>query len=269
MPSCCKEPRTHIHTDEGIVFLYGERDFDGMRKAGHLAACTLDYIEPFIKAGVTTEKLDQLCDTFIRDHGAIPAPLNYKGFPKSICTSVNHVVCHGIPGNQMLKTSDILNIDVTVILDGWYGDTSRMFWVDPIPARTKKLLDITKKSLETAINIVRPGCFLGDIGACIQSIAQAHHFSVVEDYCGHGIGHFFHGAPSVLHIGQEGQGLELQKGMIFTIEPMINMGTARTKLLADGWTVVTKDKGLSAQYEHTIGVTENGFEIFTLSNSGK
>lgn len=263
LKSCCTLQDDHIHTSEGVIILHNESDFEAMRKAGRLAAKVLNDIESHIAPGVTTEDLNRLCDDNIRQNNAIPAPLNYRGFPKSICTSVNHVVCHGIPNDKPLKHGDIVNVDVTVILDGWYGDTSRMFVVGSVPPRTQKLLDTTRAALMGAIDLVRPGVRLGDIGHFIETFAQKNGFSVVENYCGHGIGQFFHGPPSVLHFGQKGTGLTLQKGMVFTIEPMLNIGVKHTKVLRDGWTVVTKDKSLSAQYEHTIGVTNDGCEIFT------
>lgn len=240
--------------------------FAGMRKAGKLAAQVLDYIEPFVVPGVTTEELNDLCHTFILDHGAIPAPLNYHGFPKSICTSVNQVVCHGIPGPKVLHKGDIINIDVTVILGGWYGDTSRMFVLPPVPTQVQYLVDTTREALDRAIDLVKPGCTLGDIGHCIQSLVEKRGFSVVRDFCGHGIGRVFHTAPEVLHYGRPGAGLILQEGYFFTIEPMINMGKKEVKILKDGWTAETRDGKRSAQFEHTLGVTAAGCEIFTLSH---
>jgi methionyl aminopeptidase len=255
--------------DEGEITLHGPADFEGMRQAGRLAAEVLDFITPYVKVGVTTEKLDKLCHDFIIDHKAIPAPLNYRGFPKSICTSINHVVCHGIPGDKKLEDGDIVNIDVTVILDGWYGDTSRMFYAgEKIPTKAKLLVDATYESMMRGIQAVKPGAALGDIGHAIQSYAEGKRFSVVRDFCGHGIGKIFHTAPSILHYGQAGRGLKLRKGMFFTIEPMINAGSWETKILSDGWTAVTKDRSLSAQFEHTLAVTDTGFEIFTLSPKG-
>ena len=239
-------------------------DFEGMRKAGHLAAQTLDFIEPYVKEGVTTQELNDLCHEFIVSHGAIPAPLNYKGFPKSICTSVNHVVCHGIPGPKRLEKGDILNIDVTVILDGWHGDTSRMFAIGKISLIAQKLIDATYEAMMRAIEIVRPGAHLGDIGHAIQSYAESKGFSVVRDFCGHGLGRVFHADPDVLHYGKPHTGAELQEGMFFTVEPMVNAGKYDIKILGDGWTAVTRDKSLSAQFEHSIGVTSTGYEIFTL-----
>ncbi len=249
--------------------IHNAAGFEGMRRAGRLAAQTLDFITPFVKPGVATGELDRLCHDFIVENGAIPAPLNYRGFPKSICASINHVVCHGIPGEKKLVEGDIVNIDVTVILDGWHGDTSRMYLVgDKIPVKALRLVDITHKAMMAGIGVVRPGARLGDVGAAIQAVAEAERFSVVRDFCGHGIGTIFHTEPSVMHYGVAGTGLELRAGMFFTIEPMINAGHWATKVLADGWTAVTRDRSLSAQFEHTIGVTSDGCEIFTLSPHG-
>jgi methionyl aminopeptidase len=250
------------------ITIHRPEDFAGMRQAGQLAAQTLDYITPYVEIGVTTDKLDQLCHEFIRAHNAVPAPLGYKGYPKSICTSINHVVCHGIPSERHLENGDIVNIDVTVILNGWFGDTSRMYTVGEVPLRAQKLIAVTYESLMRSIEVVKPGARLGDIGHAIQSYVEANRFSVVRDFCGHGLGRVFHAPPSVLHFGQRGQGAELVPGMFFTIEPMVNAGRADTKILADGWTAVTRDKSLSAQFEHTIGVTDTGCEIFTLSPMG-
>lgn len=255
--------------EDGAITLHGPEAFEGMRKAGRLAAEVLDYITDFVEPGVTTEKLDQLCHAFITDHNAVPAPLNYKGFPKSICTSINHVVCHGIPGDRELVEGDIMNIDVTVILDGWYGDTSRMYGVgEKIPTKARLLCDATYEALMVGIEAVKPGATLGDIGHAIQSYAEERRFSVVRDFCGHGIGRVFHTPPSVLHYGTPKTGTILKPGMFFTIEPMINTGGYQTKVLSDGWTAVTKDRSLSAQFEHTLAVTEDGYEIFTLSPKG-
>ena len=241
-----------------------------MRKAGKLAAEVLDFITPHVVPGVSTGELDRLCHDFILDHDAIPAPLNYRGFPKSICTSVNHVVCHGIPDDgKKLQDGDTINIDITVILDGWHGDTSRMFLVgDRVGIRARKLVEVTYEAMMRGIEVVRPGATLGDVGAAIQNFAEANRFSVVRDFCGHGIGRIFHAPPSILHFGQPGTGLRLREGMFFTIEPMINAGRYQVKILQDGWTAVTKDRSLSAQFEHTIGVTPTGYEIFTLSPKG-
>ena len=252
------------------VTVHGPDEFEAMRNAGHLAAEVLDFITPSVVPGVTTGKLDTLCHDFILDHDAIPAPLNYRGFPKSICTSVNHVVCHGIPNEaKKLSNGDIVNIDITVILDGWHGDTSRMFLVgDKTSVRARKLVDITYQSMMRGIEVVKPGTTLGDIGHAIQSFAESHRFSVVRDFCGHGIGRIFHAPPSVVHYGTPGSGMVLKEGMFFTIEPMINAGRYDVKILQDGWTAVTKDRSLSAQFEHSIGVTANGYEIFTQSTRG-
>jgi methionyl aminopeptidase len=244
--------------------IHSVSDFEGMRKAGHLAARTLDYITPYVKENITTQELNDLCHDFIVSHNAIPAPLNYRGFPKSICTSINHVVCHGIPGSKKLQAGDILNIDVTVILDGWYGDTSRMFAIGKVPIRAQKLIDATYEAMMRGIEVVRPGTYLGDIGHAIQSFAEAKGFSVVRDFCGHGLGRVFHDSPEVLHYGKPHTGIELKEGMFFTIEPMINAGLYEVKVLSDGWTAVTRDKSLSAQFEHSLGVTDVGYEIFTL-----
>ena len=241
-------------------------DIKGMRVAGKLAAQTLEMIGEHVKPGISTGELDKICHDYIVDEiDCIPAPLNYKGFPKSTCISLNHVVCHGIPGPKRLTQGDILNIDVTVILDGWYGDSSRMYWVGTPSVKAQNLTRVTYDCLMRAIDIVKPGVTLGDIGHVIQSHAEANRFSVVRDFTGHGLGTVFHTAPTVLHYGQPGTGLVLEEGMFFTIEPMINAGHFGTKILNDGWTAVTRDKSLSAQFEHTIGVTETGAEIFTES----
>lgn len=239
-----------------------------MRKAGALAAEILDYITPYVQPGVTTAELDRLCHQRITEAGAIPAPLNYRGYPKSICTSVNHVVCHGIPGEKVLVAGDILNIDVTVILGGWFGDSSRMYPVGEVALKAKRLIDVTYEAMMRGIAVVRPGATLGDVGHAIQSHVEANRCSVVRDFCGHGLGRVFHEPPNVMHFGKQGEGMVLQEGMFFTIEPMVNLGRYETKILADGWTAVTKDKSLSAQFEHSIGVTANGCEIFTLSPAG-
>ncbi len=255
--------------DVSQFVIHKQEDFEGMRKAGRLAAEVLDFITPHVQPGVTTETLDKLCHDFIIDHKAIPAPLNYKGFPKSICTSINHVVCHGIPGEKQLEEGDIVNIDVTVIRDGWHGDTSRMYFAgDKIPTKAKLLVEATYEAMMRGIEMVKPGVKLGDIGHAIQSFAEGKRFSVVREFCGHGIGKTFHMPPSVLHYGEAGAGPQLQAGMFFTIEPMVNAGGWQTKILSDGWTAVTKDKSLSAQFEHTLAVTETGYEIFTLSPKG-
>ena len=249
-----------IHTPE---------DFAGMRASGKLAAETLDMIAEHVKPGVTTDALDKMCHDFIVAHGAQPAPLNYRGFPKSICTSVNHVVCHGIPGDKVLKNGDIVNIDVTTILNGWYGDTSRMFSVgDKVPVKAQRLIDITYEAMWRGIKAVKPGATVGDIGHAIQAYAEGERCSVVRDFCGHGLGRVFHDAPNIMHFGAKGKGPKLEEGMFFTIEPMINLGRFDVKILSDGWTAVTKDRSLSAQFEHSLAVTADGYEVFTLSPKG-
>ncbi len=242
-----------------------------MREAGRAAASVLTMIAPHVKVGVMTEELDRLChDYIVNELQGIPAPLNYGGgggrapFPKSICTSVNHVVCHGIPGAKQLKRGDVLNIDVTVIKDGWHGDTSQMFYTGEPSVLARRLTDTTREAMFAGIRQVRPGAKLGDIGAAVQTVAEARGYSIVRDYCGHGIGRIFHEDPQVLHYGRPGTGMVLAPGMTFTIEPMLNAGRAEVKLLPDGWTVVTKDHALSAQWEHTVLVTETGYEILTL-----
>jgi len=247
------------------VEIHDKTAFDSMRKAGLFAAELLDFITPFVKPGITTGELDRLCHKYQVDRGTIPGPLNYRGFPKSICTSINHVVCHGIPGDRILRDADIINIDVTPIVDGWYGDTSRMFYVGDVKVKARRLVQTTYEAMMRGIAVIRPGTTLGDIGQAIQSYAESKRFSVVRDFCGHGIGQVFHQAPNVMHYGRAGEGLVLKEGMIFTVEPMINGGRCETKILSDGWTAVTRDKSMSAQFEHTIGVTADGFEIFTLS----
>jgi len=254
---------------DGRIKIHGPEAFEGMRRAGILAAETLDFITPSVRPGITTEELDRLCHAFIVDHDAIPAPLNYRGFPKSICTSINHVVCHGIPGDRRLMEGDILNIDVTVILDGWHGDTSRMFFVgERVGVKARRLVDVTYEAMMRGIAVVQPGIRIGAIGDAIQRYAESHRYSVVRDFCGHGVGRVFHDAPSILHYGHPGEGSVLREGMFFTVEPMINAGRWEVKILSDGWTAVTKDRSLSAQFEHTIGVTASGYEIFTISPAG-
>lgn len=243
-------------------------EIEKMRVAGHLAAKVLDMIEPYVQPGITTEELDRIChDYIVHDLDAIPAPLNYRGYPKSICTSVNHVVCHGIPGAKKLKRGDIINIDITVIKDGYHGDTSRMFYVAEPSIQGRRLSEVAYECLWVGIEQVRPGVHLGDIGHAIQRHAEGHGYSVVREYCGHGIGRGFHEEPQVLHYGKSGDGLVIQEGMTFTIEPMINAGRPETRLLKDHWTVVTKDHSLSAQWEHTLLVTANGYEILTQAKS--
>ena len=242
-----------------------KESFEQMKIAGSLAAETLDEVTPYVKPGISTKKLDKICYEFIRDNGGYSAPLFYRGFPKSCCTSVNHVVCHGIPTEKYLKEGDIINIDVTAIVNGWHGDTSRMFFVGEVSIKCKNLVSATYNSMMNAISIIKNGTRLGDIGEVIQTYAEKKGFSVVRDFCGHGIGKIFHESPNILHYGKKGDGIKLETGMTFTVEPMINEGMYDTKLLKDGWTAVTKDKSLSAQFEHTVGVTSNGFEIFTKS----
>nr|WP_294915297.1 type I methionyl aminopeptidase [uncultured Neokomagataea sp.] len=252
----------------GGITIYNADDFVGLRAAGRLVAETLDMIGEHVRPGVTTEELNTLVHEFTLAHGATPAPLNYRGFPKSCCISINHVVCHGIPGGKVLAEGDILNIDVTSILDGWYGDSSRMYIVGKAPKKAEKLVELTYQSLMLGIKAVRPGNTLGDIGHAIQSFAERNRLSVVRDFCGHGIGREFHSEPNILHYGKPGQGRELVAGMVFTIEPMLNLGRPDVKILDDGWTAVTRDRSLSAQFEHMLGVTEDGCEIFTLSPRG-
>ena len=242
-----------------------KESFEQMKIAGSLAAETLDEVTPYVKPGISTKKLDKICYEFIRDNSGYSAPLFYRGFPKSCCTSVNHVVCHGIPTEKYLKEGDIINIDVTAIVNGWHGDTSRMFFVGEVSIKCKNLVSATYNSMMNAISIIKNGTRLGDIGEVIQTYAEKKGFSVVRDFCGHGIGKMFHESPNILHYGKKGDGIKLETGMTFTVEPMINEGMYDTKLLKDGWTAVTKDKSLSAQFEHTVGVTNNGFEIFTKS----
>jgi methionyl aminopeptidase len=253
------------------VVLKSAEELERMRLAGRLAAEVLDFIAPYVKPGVTTGKLNDLChDYMVKEQGTVPAPLNYappgyKPFPKSICTSVNHQVCHGVPGERVLKAGDILNIDITVIKDGFHGDSSRMYYVGEPSIQARRLVDVTYECMWRGIRVVRPGARLGDIGAAIQAHAEAHGFSVVREFCGHGIGRKFHEEPQVLHYGKAGTGLALQPGMTFTVEPMINAGKAAIRELADGWTIVTKDHSLSAQWEHTVAVTDEGFEVLTRS----
>ena len=251
------------------ISIHNSNDFTSMRKAGELASKVLDFIKPHVIEGTTTEQLDSLCHDFILKNNAIPAPLNYKGFPKSICTSINHVVCHGIPGPKILKKNDILNIDITVILDGWHGDTSRMFAVGTPNIKSKKLIEVTYQAMWEGIKQVKPGNTTGDIGFAIQSFSENFGYSVVRDFCGHGIGQKFHTSPNILHYGEKKRGTKLIEGMFFTIEPMINLGKKDILILNDGWTAVTRDKKLSAQYEHTIGVTKTGYEVFTISEKEK
>ena len=240
--------------------------FEKTRKAGEIAAGALDEVAKIIQPGIQTDKIDKICYEYIKDYGAYSAPLFYRGFPKSCCTSTNHIVCHGIPSDKILIEGDIVNVDVTALKDGWHGDTSRTFEIGEVSIKAKKLVKTTYDAMMKAIKIVKENVYLGDIGATIQNHVEAEGFSVVKDFCGHGIGKLFHKEPSILHYGKKGTGEKLKAGMIFTIEPMINFGKYETKTLNDGWTAVTKDKSLSAQFEHTIGVTKESCEIFTLSN---
>jgi methionyl aminopeptidase len=253
----------------GAIKLYGPDGFAGMRRAGRLAAEVLDALVPHVVPGVETQAIDDIVRAHMLRGGGIPATLNYRGFTHSCCTSINHVVCHGIPGAKTLKSGDIINIDVTVIVDGWHGDTSRMFLVGDVPIKARRLVDVTYEALMRGIAQARPGNRLGDISHAVQSFAEAHRYGVVRDFCGHGLGRVFHDAPEVVHVGLPGTGPELRPGMFFTIEPMINIGRADVKVLDDGWTAVTRDRSLSAQFEHSIGITEDGCEIFTKSPAGR
>lgn len=252
----------------GAIKLYGPEGFEGMRRACQLTARCLDEIVKLVVPGQTTEALDKFVYEFGMDQGAFPATLNYRGYTKSCCTSINHVVCHGIPNEKPLKEGDIVNIDVTYVLDGWHGDSSRMYTVGNIKRAAERLIEVTYKSLMLGIDVVKPGNHTGDIGAAIQTYAEGERCSVVRDFCGHGLGLLFHDAPNILHYGRVGEGVEFKPGMIFTIEPMINLGRPGVKVLNDGWTAVTRDRSLSAQFEHSIGVTETGYEIFSLSPAG-
>jgi methionyl aminopeptidase len=261
-PVADRPVRTH-----GIK-IHSAEDFEGMRRAGKLAAECLDMLVPHVQPGVLTETLDDLAREFVLDHGALPACLFYRGYGKTVCISPNHVVCHGIPGARALREGDIINIDVTVILDGWHGDTSRMYGVGAVSPRARRLVDVTFEALQRGVKAVRPGATVGDIGFAIQSYVEAQRCSVVRDFCGHGVGQVFHDSPNILHFGKRGEGPALKPGMFFTIEPMVNLGRPAVKLLSDGWTAVTRDKSLSAQFEHSVGVTETGVEVFTYSPMG-
>ncbi|MDQ7057187.1 MAG: type I methionyl aminopeptidase [Ghiorsea sp.] len=247
-----------------MVQLKTAAEIEAMRPACQVAANTLVMIEEYIKPGITTEKINQIVHEYTLEHGGIPAPLNYRGFPKSVCTSVNHVVCHGIPDNKKLKDGDIINVDVTTIIDGWHGDTSKTFYVGKPKVRAQKLTEVAREALQIGIDVVKPGATLGDIGYAIQSFVEKNRFSVVREYCGHGIGRVFHEDPQVVHFGKQGEGMVIKEGMVFTIEPMVNAGKHPVKVLNDGWTVVTRDRGLSAQFEHTLAVHKDGAEILTL-----
>lgn len=248
--------------------IHGPEAFEGMARAGRLAAECLDMLVPHVKAGITTRELDDLAREFVLDAGAMPACLFYRGYRHTLCTSLNHVVCHGIPGPRVLRNGDIVNIDVTVIVDGWHGDTSRMYAIGETRRRDRLLMDITYEAMMRGIAEIRPGATLGDVGYAIQRCAEAERMSIVRDFCGHGLGRVFHDAPNVLHYGEPGEGIVLEPGMIFTVEPMVNAGGKDVKVLGDGWTAVTKDKQSTAQYEHSVGVTDDGVQIFTRSPAG-
>ena len=249
----------------GQIKIYGPEAFAGMRKAGHLVADCLDMLVGEIKPGVPTQRIDRLVFEFAMDHGARPATLMYRGYTKATCTSINHVVCHGIPNDKPLKDGDIVNVDVTLILDGWHGDSSRMFPIGQVPRRAERLIEVTYEAMMRGIAVIRPGATSGDIGYAIQNFVEAQHMSVVRDFCGHGLGRLFHDEPNIVHVGRQGEGIVLKPGMFFTVEPMINLGRPHVKVLSDGWTAVTRDRSLSAQFEHSVGVTSTGVEIFTLS----
>ena len=255
-----------VRTDR--IKLHGAEGFAGMRAAGRLAAECLDMLTPHVQPGVSTAELDRLAREFTLDHGALPACLFYRGYSHTLCISPNHVVCHGIPGDRTLREGDIANIDVTVVVDGWHGDHSRMYALGDVAPRARRLIEITYEALDRGLAAVKPGARTGDIGHAIQTYVEAQRCSVVRDFCGHGLGRVFHDAPNILHFGRPGAGAELKPGMFFTIEPMVNLGRHPVKLLADGWTAVTRDKSLSAQCEHSVGVTETGYEVFTLSPKG-
>jgi methionyl aminopeptidase len=253
---------------DGTIKLHGPEGFEGMRKAGRLAADILDALVPMVQPGVTTGELDDVVRQMTLDGGGVPATLGYRGYAHSCCISINHVVCHGIPSDKVLKDGDIVNIDVTPLLDGWHGDTSRMYLLGDVPLKARRLVDVTHECLMIGIDKARPGAHLGDIGAAIQKHAEGNRYGVVREFCGHGLGRLFHDAPEVVHAARAGTGPLLKPGMFFTIEPMINLGKPGVKLLEDGWTAVTRDRSLSAQFEHSIGITEDGCEIFTASSQG-
>lgn len=250
-----------------MVHIKSREEVEGMKPACQLAADTLVMIEPYIKPGISTDEINELVHAYTLKHGGIPAPLNYHGFPKSVCTSINHVVCHGIPGPKKLKDGDIINVDVTTIVNGWHGDTSMTFYVGEPTIKGAKVTEVSRRALEIGIATARPGATLGDIGHAIQTFVEGEKCSVVREYCGHGIGRAFHEDPQVVHYGKPGTGLTLKEGMVFTIEPMVNIGKAAIKVLGDNWTVVTRDKSLSAQFEHTIAITKDGAEILTLPSA--
>ncbi len=253
----------------GQIKLYDQAEaFAGMRAAGQVAAGCLDMLAGEVREGVTTQRIDDLAREYVLDHGALPACVFYRGYRHTVCTSINHVVCHGIPGDRVLRGGDIMNIDVTAILDGWHGDTSRMYAVGEVSRKAERLMDVTYEALMRGLAAIKPGATLGDLGHAIQAYAEVERCTVVREFCGHGLGRVFHDAPNILHFGKPGQGEVIKPGMMFTVEPMLNAGSPSVKVLNDGWTAVTKDKSLSAQYEHSIGVTENGIEIFTKSPAG-
>ena len=264
-----QEVLTSASRQTGAISIYGAEAFEGMRKAGGLTARCLDELYSVVKPGVTTQEIDDFIFGYGMDHGALPATLNYRGYRKSSCTSINHVVCHGIPNDKPLREGDIVNIDVTYVLDGWHGDSSRMYGAGQLKRAAERLIEVTYECLMRGVAGVRPGGHLGDIGHAIQSYAESERCTVVRDFCGHGVGRLFHEPPNILHYGRRGEGLEMRPGMIFTVEPMINLGRAHVKLLSDGWTAVTRDRSLSAQFEHTVGVTDTGVEVFTNSPSGR
>jgi methionyl aminopeptidase len=252
----------------GVIHIYGTAGFAGMRNAGQLVAQCLDELTPLIKTGVTTNAIDEFVYAFAARHKVVPATLMYRGYGYSCCTSINHVVCHGQPDDKPLRSGDIINVDVTLILDGWYGDSSRMYLVGEVPRRAERLVEVTYEAMMRGIATIRPGSTMGDLGHAIQSFAESERCSVVRDFCGHGVGLLFHDEPNVLHYGKRGEGVVFKPGMIFTVEPMINLGRYAVKVLGDGWTAVTRDRSLSAQFEHSVGVTETGVEIFTVSPAG-
>lgn len=252
----------------GQIKIHHEDAFVGMAAAGRLTAGCLDMLVGEVREGVTTQRIDDLARQYVLDNGALPACVFYRGYRHTVCTSLNHVVCHGIPGDRVLRSGDIVNIDVTAILDGWHGDTSRMYGIGEVPRRAQRLMDVTYEAMMRGINAIKPGATLGDLGDAIQSYAESERTAVVREFCGHGLGRIFHDAPNILHYGKPGDGAELKPGMIFTVEPMLNLGSPGVKILGDGWTAVTKDKSLSAQYEHSVGVTETGVQIFTKSPAG-
>ena len=262
------ESATHSSRKSGQIKLHRPEDFAAMRGAGALTAQALDLLGEMVRPGVTTAALDKFAFDFAMDHSAYPASLNYRGYRKSICTSINHVVCHGIPDDKPLRSGDIVNIDVTLIVDGWHGDSSRMYLIGDVPRRAERLVEVTHEALMRGVAACKPGATTGDIGWAIQQYAERERCSVVRDFCGHGLGRLFHDEPNILHYGRSGEGVPLKPGMFFTIEPMINLGRAPVKILNDGWTAVTRDRSLSAQFEHTVGITQTGVEVFTFSPKG-